>query len=363
MFVKVMVFSGGSGTRMWPLSRRSMPKQFQNLVGDSSMFQQMMSMVLSGFDKKDIFVLTGKDFVDLVTKQVPQLPKENILGEPEMRDTLAAVSFAAAYLNKKFPGETMAAIWGADHIVREKETFVKALRAAEKLANAENVIAKVDVHPTFPSVHLGYLEIGEKVREVDGFDVFEFIRHVEKPNHATAEKFLEAGNYLWNTGYFVWPLAKIMELFKKHTPEAYRSLEKIQAAIGTKDEEKVTGEEYQKIPKMMIDHALFEKLEKSDQLEIPAVLGWTDVGAWNVLKDELADSTEMNVVRGEHVDIDSVDSLIYQTNEGKLIATVGLESMIVVDTPDALLICPKGRSQDVKKIVQELVDKKRTEYL
>ena len=237
--MKVMVFSGGSGTRMWPLSRQSLPKQFQNLVGETSMFQQMVSMVLSGFDSKDVFILTGKDFVDLVAKQVPEIPKENIIGEPEMRDTLAAVSFAAAYLEKKFPGETMAALWGADHIVREKETFVKALKAAEKLSNEENVIAKVDVHPTFPNVHLGYLEIGEKIREIDGFEVFEFIRHVEKPDHATAEKFLETGNYLWNTGYFVWPLKKIMELFAKHNPETYDSLVKIQEALGTKTEDKI----------------------------------------------------------------------------------------------------------------------------
>ncbi len=358
-----MIFSGGSGTRMWPLSRNSMPKQFQNLVGDTSMFQQMMAMVLSGFKAKDVFVLTGRDFVDLVGKQVPEIPKENIIGEPDMRDTLAAVSFAAAYLNKKFPGETMAAIWGADHIVREKETFVRALKAAEKLSNEENVIAKVDVHPTFPSVHLGYLEIGKKVREVDGFEVFEFIRHVEKPDHQLAEKFLETGNHLWNTGYFVWPLAKIMGLIEKHSPETFQSLVKIQEALGSGNEGKIIEEEYQKIPKISIDHALFEKLQKEDQLEIPAVLGWTDVGAWNVLKDELADSTEMNVVRGEHVDIDSVDCLIHQTNEGKIIATVGLESMIVVDTPDALLICPKARSQDVKKIVQELKDKKKHQYL
>ncbi len=361
--MKVVIFSGGSGTRMWPLSRKAMPKQFQKLVGETSMFQQMVEMVLSGFSKTDVFILTGKDFVDIVKKQVPDIPAENIIGEPEMRDTLAAVSFAAAYLEKKFPGETMAAIWGADHIVREKETFIKALKAAEKLANEENVIAKVDVRPTFPSVHLGYLEIGGKVREVDGFEVYEFRRHIEKPDHATAERFLEEGNYLWNTGYFVWRLSKFMEVLEKHSIEAFTALKKIQEAVGNSSEKKIIEQEYSKIPKMMIDHALFEKLEKADQLEIPAVLGWTDVGAWNVLKDELAETLEQNVVKGQHIDIDSVDCLIFQTHENKLVATVGLESMIIVDTPDALLICPKSRSQDVKKIVQKLKDNKTEKYL
>ncbi len=361
--MKIVVFSGGSGTRMWPISREDMPKQFQNLVGDQSFFQQMMNMVLSGFSSADVFVLTGEKYIDVVKKQIPELPEENILGEPEMRDTLAAVSFASAYLAKKFPGETMAAIWGADHIVREKETFISALKTAEKLAKTENVIAKVDVRPTFPSVHLGYIEIGEKLKEVDGFEVFEFTRHVEKPDYPTAEKFLESGNYLWNTGYFVWPLEKIMALLQKHTPETYQSLLNIQQVLGTEKEAEVIRQEYNKIPKMMIDHALFEKLEKGDQLEIPAVLGWTDVGAWNVLKDELSQGEGLNVVRGEHVDIDSVDCLIYQTNEGKIVATIGLEGMVIVDTPDALLICPKDRSQDVKKIVQDLRDSEKKHYL
>lgn len=361
--MKIMVFSGGSGTRMWPLSRKSLPKQFQNIVGETSLFQQMMEMVLTGFSVDDVYVLTGRNYVDLVLKQVPSLPKEQVIGEPEMRDTMAAVSFACAYLDNKFPGETMAAIWGADHIVREKETFVRALKAAEKLAKSENVITKVDVHPTFPSTQLGYLEIGEKLTEVDDFDVFEFVRHVEKPDYETAEKFLESGNYLWNTGYFVWPLPKIMELIQKHSLETYDSLKKIQSAFGSAEEEKVIEEEYQKIPKSSIDHALFEKLGKGDQLEISAVLGWTDVGSWNILKDELAENQAHNVVKGEHIDIDSVDCLIHQTNEGKLIATIGLESMIVVDTPNALLICPKARSQDVKKIVQQLQEKNKTEYL
>ncbi len=361
--MKIVVFSGGAGTRMWPMSRQNMPKQFQPLVGNTSLFQQMVARIKSGFSLEGVYVVTGQDYVQTVAEQVPDLPRENIIGEPEMRDTMAAVTFATAFMAKKFPGETMAAIWGADHIVKEEATFVKALHAAEKLCKEKNVITKVDVHPTFPSVHLGYIEIGEKAGEIDGFEYFDFVRQVEKPDLETAELFLEKGNYLWNTGYFVWQLDKMMGLFKIHIPEVYSSLEKIQVALGTPEENTIIAQEYAKIPKTSIDFGFLEKLGKGDQLEIPAVLGWTDVGAWNVLKDELAESEIHNVVRGEHVDIDSEDILVFGPETGKLIATVGLKGMIIVDTPDALLICPKDRSQDVKRIVQELKDKAKHKYL
>ncbi len=348
---------------MWPLSRKENPKQFQKIVGEESFFQAMVKMILSGFSAEDVFVLTGKDYLETVAQQVPQVPKENIIGEPEMRDTLAAVGFASAFLAKKFPGETMAAIWGADHIVKEKETFVCALKAAEKLAQEKKVIAKVDVHPTFPSVHLGYLEIGEKIGEIDGFEYFEFLRHVEKPDYPTAERFLEGGNYLWNTGYFVWELETIMNLFEKYNAEVYQNLKKISGAVGTGEEAEVIAEEYSKIEKKSIDHALFEKLGKGEQIEIPAVLGWTDVGAWNVLKDELAETLDHNVSRGEHLDIGSKDILVHNEQEGKIVATAGLEGVIIVDTPDALLVVKKENSQDVKKIVEKLKETGKHDYL
>ncbi len=361
--MKIVVFSGGAGTRMWPMSRQNMPKQFQPLVGNTSLFQQMIARIKSGFPLSDVYVVTGQDYVQTVAEQVPDLPKENIIGEPEMRDTLAAVTFATAYMAKKFPDETMAAIWGADHIVKEEGTFIKALKTAEKLSKEKNVITKVDVHPTFPSVQLGYIEVGEKAGEIDGLEYFDFVRQVEKPDLETAQRFLEEGNYLWNTGYFVWPLNKMMELFARHIPDVYVSLETIQKSLGTPEEKTVIAAEYAKIPKISIDFGFLEKLSQGDQLEIPAVLGWTDVGAWNVLKDELAESEVHNVVRGEHVDIDSEDILVFGPETGKLIATVGLKGMIIVDTPDALLICPKDRSQDVKKIVQELREKAKHKYL
>ncbi|MDP2671591.1 MAG: sugar phosphate nucleotidyltransferase [bacterium] len=362
--MKIVIFSGGAGTRMWPLSRQALPKQFQKLIDDESLFQAMVKRILTGFDPEDVFVLTGKDYLETVAEQAPHLKPENILGEPEMRDNLAAVGFAASYLAKKFPGETMAAVWGADHLVKNTPTFVKALKLAEKLAKERNVIVKVDVRPSFPSVHLGYIEIGKKIENLEGFDIWQFSRHVEKPNYEAAEKFLKQGNFLWNTGYFVWELDKIMALFQKHTPEVYAALIKIQEAVGTSREEKVVEQEYQKIPREAIDYALFEKLSSEDQIEIEADLGWTDVGAWNVLKDELASlGGSANVVKGQHIDIDTKDCLIFGSKEGKLIATIGLEGMIVVDTPDALLICPKDRSQDVKKVVAEIKKRNKTEYL
>lgn len=362
--MKIVVFSGGNGTRMWPVSRKNLPKQFQNLVGEKSMFQQMVDMLFTGFAAEDIFVVTGKDYVELVKTQEPKLPTENILGEPEMRDTLAAVGFASAYLSKKFPGETMAAIWGADHIVKEVDTFIRALKVAEELAVEKEVIAKVDVRPTFPSVHLGYIKIGDLVEQRSEFEIYEFEKHVEKPDFETALRFLETGKYLWNTGYFVWKLEKIMELFKKYTPEVSEVLVQIQKAVGTNNETETIANLYQNIDKISIDNALFEKLDSADQLEIIAQLGWTDIGAWNVLKDELASESMENVTKGEHINIDTTNCLVFGPEEGKkIIATIGLEGLIIVDTKDALLICPKDRSQDVKKVVEAIKERNKEEYL
>lgn len=359
--MKIVIFCGGVGSRMWPMSRKEKPKQFQKLVGDRTMFQQTVQRIKKGFSAKDIFVSTGKEYAKLVREQAPEIPPQNIIIEPMMRDNTAAVGYALVYLNKKYPGTLMAAIWGADHLVRNEEVFVKALNAARKVCEEKHCIVKVDVNPTFPSTQLGYVQIGKPKGQIDEFQIFEFKRHCEKPDLKTAKRFLESWGYLWNTGYFVWPVDFALGLYRKYSPKTYKILKTIEKSIGQRDFKKVLEREYAKIEKKSIDYIIFEKLDPKEQLVIPADLGWADVGTWNILKDQFSQNGE-NVTSGLHVGIDTKNSLVYGQPQ-KLIATIGIEDMIIVDTEDALLICPKDKAAEVRQMVKEIEAKGITKYL
>ena len=361
--MKICVFSGGAGTRMWPLSRRKKPKQFQLLIGNKSLFQLMVGHLKKGFDLKDIYVVTGKEYKSWVNRQVPEIPQENLILEPQMRDTTAAVGFAATFLDKKFPGEVMAVIWGADHLVKNEEEFIKALKAAEKLAQEKGAIIRINVRPSFPSVHLGYVQIGKKISDVSGFEVFEFIRHKEKPILKKAKEFLASKDHLWNTGYLVSDISTIIKLYEKHTPHISRILKEVQGKLGDEKKEKELAKTYAKIPKVSIDYAIFEKLTRGEQLVILADLDWKDIGAWDVLKDELSKGKKANVVMGNHVGLGTENSLIYEEDTKKMVATVGLQNMIIIDTKDSLLICPASRASDIKKIVAKLAKENKKRYL
>jgi mannose-1-phosphate guanylyltransferase len=350
---KAILFSGGAGSRLWPLSRRARPKQFQPLVGRHSLFQLMVNRLEALIGMENIFVSTGEAYSSLVMEQIPTLPPDNILAEPEMRDTLAAVGYAVAVLDDRYPGSIIATLWGADHIVREEEAFRSCLAAAHELASAHDWIVKIDVRPTSPSSGLGYTEYGEQRAEASGRPVFAFRRQIEKPSVAEAERLLAAGNYLWNTGYIVWTAEKVLSLYRQHAPAVHAALMEIVAARREPEGEACVRALYASMPKLSIDKGIFEKMSGQDMVVMPAELGWGDIGAWDVLRDELVDLETGNAVHGHHIALDTTNCLIYGP-EDKTVITIGVRDLIVVDTGDALLICPADRSQDVKKIVERL---------
>lgn len=363
MEIKSVILCGGTGTRMWPMSRTNSPKQFQKLVGNVSMFRHALDNLLLGFEPEDILVSTGKQYVNQIIKEAPEIPLENFIIEPEMRDTAAAIGYIAVVLSKKFPNSIVNTRWGADHIVKNEKEFVKSLKAAAKVAKEKKVIVNVDTRPTYPNVNLGYIQIGKTIGRVDDYDIFEVVRQIEKPDLEKAKKFMKSWNYLWHTGYAVWNVDFMLSLYKEHAPEIYKSLIKIKDSIGTSKEQEITAQEFAKIPKISVDYLIYEKLKPGQQLDIPADLGWSDIGAWNILKDELSNDNLDNVTKGYTINLDTKDCLVYSNVDKKVIATIGLEEMIIVDTKDALLVCPKNRSQDVKKIVEKLKEEKKQEYL
>lgn len=360
--LKIALFCGGTGTRMWPMSRKNLPKQFQALVGDKSLFQQAVSRVKKGFPIKDIFVVTGRDQVGLVLQQEPDLPLENVIIEPETRDMLAAFGYAAAVLDKKFQNPIVASLW-TDHLVRNNDEFVKALKSAYEYVADTGKIVSIDVRPTYPNVHVGYIQIGKMIKKLGNIAIFEYVRQIEKPDLKTAKKFIKSWEYLWHAGYKVWHTQKMLSFYKQFTPKVYNDLMQIHKIWGSDRQEEIVRKIYPNFEKISVDYAIFEKIDPKEIVVLSADLGWSDVGAWDILKEELSENHLDNVVKGDVIDIESTDSLIYETAPDKIAATIGLEDLIVVDTPDALLVCKKDRVTDIKKIIEKLKETKKEKYL
>lgn len=343
---------------MWPLGRSQKPKQFQPLISGKSTFELMIGRLQRGFRATQIFPVVSREYVGYVAQQAPSVPLENIIIEPELRDTFATVGLAAAILNSKFGRTPVVALW-SDNLVKNEGAFLESLKVATTLAQGEHKMVEIGVRPTFPSTQLGYIKVGKMLKKTDGMDVFEFLRQIEKPNASQASDFVKSREYLWHVGYAVWETETLLGFYKRLQPESFAALEKI---VKTKDESQI-AKLYQKVPKVSLDFAILEKLDTKDRLVISADLGWADVGTWDVLQDELPQDPRGLVTLGKVLDFDSKNCLIYETVDGKVLATVALDNLIIVDTPDALLVCSKDRAQDVKKIVEKLKEEGKDGYL
>lgn len=356
--MKAVILAGGSGTRLWPLSRNSKPKQFQKLISNRSMLQETIER-LDFLKPTDIYISTNEKYLPIVKEQVKELiPAKNIIVEPDLRDTAPCIGLAAVYLAKHHPHEVMSIIY-ADHLIQNKQEFIKKLKIAEKIAKTQNTLNIIEVKAKFPNVNLGYVKIGKALKPIDGNEIFAFEKFTEKPDLKTARKFLQSYKYLWNTGLYVWRIDTILKHFKHHLPKTYKNLIKIQKQIGTPAEQETLKEFYPKCDKISIDYGIMEKVDRKEVLIIPAELGWSDVGTWESIFEELANNEKTNLTKGRHIGIDSEGSLIYG-NGKKLIATIGIKDLVVVETEDALLICKKEQSQDVKTLVEKL--KKSAQY-
>lgn len=355
--MKAVIFAGGVGTRLWPMSRKKTPKQFQLLIGDKSIFQQTIERVRKGFEPEDIYISTGVEYKELVVKQAPEIPLKNLILEPERRDSLGAVAYATAYIDKYHPNSTIAAIWGADHMVEDGKVFIEALKIAGQIASDEPVICKVDARPTFPSTYNGWVEIGKPLKKINGFDVYEFVRFVEKPDIKTAHKLFRSFKYLINVGYMAWRTDTMLNLFKKHQPKLYKHISRIQDAIGTNQEQEVLADQYPKIEKDSIDYGIFEKLEPKDMQVIPADMGWTDIGTWGLLYAGLANNDEDNITQGSNIILNGKSNLVWST-QGKTITLVGVNNLVVVDSQDSILVCNGSKTGDVKELIEQLKKEK-----
>lgn len=353
--MKVVIFAGGVGTRLWPLSRKSTPKQFEKIVGEKSMLQIAVQKLFPLFSWEDIYISTGVQYESIVTSQLPKLPKKNIIVEPQMRDVGPAVGLVTAFFAKRFPNEPFVILWGSDHLVKKEDVFRNALSAAgEIIKEDKNKIIFIGQKPRFASQNLGYIEFGDKIKEVDGVQIYEFTGFKYRPHLSTAEKFVKGGHHAWNLGYFVTTPAFLWSLFKKLTPDLYADLSKIYESIDTPSYAKVIEEVYPKIEKISFDNAIPERMDPSLGNVISVDIGWSDIGAWEALKEALSETADENVTKGKVLVEDSTDSLVFNyTNQ--LTVGIDLDKMLVINTHDVVLVCPKSSVPKIKKLVESLI--------
>ncbi len=351
--MKIVVFAGGVGTRLWPLSRKNTPKQFGKIIGNESTLQQTVSRLTVEFKSEDIYIATGKQYKDVVMKQLPNIPKENFIFEPMMRDVGPAIGLSSFILEKKFPNEPIAILW-SDHMVKNEEAFRHVLRLAEKkIVSKETEFVFIGQKPRFPNQNCGWIQLGEESESSNGASVYEFKRLCYRPKPEEADKFFNDKNYVWNLGYFVTTPKYLTTLFKKYTPDMSKLLSEVQNDYGSDKYEKTLEDIYPKLEKISFDDAILVKLSPNNLKVIATDLGWSDVGAWDALKEALETHKEENVTRG-NIELEDTKDVLMFNYEEKLCIGIDLSEMVVINTEDVLLVCPKGSIPKIKKFVENL---------
>lgn len=356
--IYAVIMAGGTGTRFWPLSRENSPKQMIKIVGEDTMIRQTIKRLRDFVPYKNISIITNEKQAFDLKLHLVDLQKDKceikIIAEPFGRNTAPAIGLAAVYL-KKNSVNPMMIIFPADHSIGDEKVFIDVLNKAVQGAGKGHLVA-IGIKPARPETGYGYIKTGARGK---GQGVRKVERFVEKPDIKTAQKYFEDGNYFWNSGIFVWKASAILGEIKRYMPALYNGLLRIEKAIDTESERKIIKAVYSELESQSIDYGVLEKSE--NVMVVPADMGWSDVGSWPALDDVLPHDGNGNIIKGNVIDIESKNSLVFGSD--KLIATIGLKDMVIVDTSDATLVCPKQRAQDVKKIVDELKKSGREEHI
>jgi mannose-1-phosphate guanylyltransferase len=355
-----VIMAGGSGTRFWPASRAATPKQLLNLVGERSMIQATVDRLGSLVPPSGTLIVTNRRLVESIAKQLPHLPAGAVLGEPCKRDTAPCIGLAAIAVSRDDPDATMA-VMPADHVISPDEVFQKSLTAAAALVDQQpERIVTFGIPPTYPAESFGYIERGEPLTENGGEPVFRVARFREKPDAATAQQYLDADSYYWNSGIFLWKAKTILDALAEHQPKMFARLQTIAAAWGADEFADVFDREFTAIEGISIDYAVME--HATDIVVVPAPFDWDDLGSWRSLARLRGTDAQGNTLAGRCLALDTTGTIV-RTTEDHLVATIGLKDCVVVHTPNATLVAAKEDEERVREIVGQLAEQEWEEFL
>lgn len=356
-----VIMAGGGGTRLWPVSRKEKPKQLLSLLGKETLFQSTVARLEKLFPPERILIVTVAELAREMQEQAPSIPVENYVIEPAPRGTASVVALAAAVLRKRDP-EAVMAIQTSDHYIRNKDLFHYLMRTAFDVAN-RNYLVTLGITPTFPSTAYGYIQQGDSLDGEYKYPVYMVKRFIEKPDEETAQQLLRNGDHSWNSGMFVWRADAILEEIEKQMPDLFQAVSEISAAWDTPRRNDVMQEHWQDLKNQTIDYGIMEKAKQVAVLPAGG-LGWSDVGSWNSLFEVLLPDMNGNVAtNAQHLAVDTHNTLVYSDDEQRLVVTIGLDDMVVVDAGDVLMICKADQSQKVRDVVEHLKRHRQEKYL
>lgn len=358
MNLVAVIMAGGVGTRFWPLSRENKPKQLLNLSGRNIMLNDTILRYESLIPLENNIIVTNETLGDALNRVLlDKVPRENILKEPLSKNTAACILYAALFAKKKY-GDSLMVVIPSDHYITDNESFRKVLQKTCEIAKDTEQLVTVGIKPAFPSTGYGYIKFNQAYYN-NISNVYSVSEFVEKPNFEKAKHFLESGDYLWNSGIFIWKTSIILENFQRYLPRLYNSMYTIYEHLGTEMERELLAKIYPDLPNISIDYGILERSE--DVLVVPGDFGWSDIGSWDVLGAIFPPDNNGNIIKAKHVGINTLNTIIYGGD--RLIATIAIDNLIIAETDDAILICPRDQAQRVKEIVDLLKEEGMSEFI
>jgi mannose-1-phosphate guanylyltransferase len=359
-----VILAGGRGTRFWPRSRKRTPKQLLDIVSSKSMLRETIDRLSPLFRPSHLWVVTNDDQAAGVRRELPRVPRARILVEPLGRNTAAAIGLAAIHLAHQ-DGDALMAVLPADHYIADAPRYRRIVRAAMTLASRPGNLVVLGIPPTRPDTGFGYIESGQRAERRAGADAYAVQRFAEKPNLAMARKYVASGKYFWNAGMFFWRVSTFLECLRKFLPQTWSALGELQQSIGTPRYSRALAEIYPRLENISVDYAIMEPASRRSGPQrvfmLPAKVGWSDIGSWAAVYELLARRKADNICENEPFTLDAEGNFL--SSPRKFVAAIGIRDLIVVETGDALLLCPRDRAQEVGKVVKWLEENRRDELL